>query len=79
MRSFLEQASASRQTATGIRKHASDPETSDFLVAFKLAERLEARAADLEYRWLTMGSTPKRREKAPSFLIRFQSRGRTAQ
>ena len=62
MRSFLEQAFLSRQTASEIRKHAPDRETPDLILALKLAERLEARAAELEYRWLTLGPTPKRRD-----------------
>ena len=62
MRSFLEQAFSSRQTASEVRKHALDRETTDLNLALKLAERLEARAAELEYRWVTLGPAPKRRD-----------------
>ncbi len=62
MRSFLEQAYSSRQMASEIRKHAVDRETPDLFLALKLAERLEARAAELEYRWWTIGPAPKRRD-----------------
>jgi hypothetical protein len=62
MRSFLEQAFSTRQTASEIRKHAPDRETPDLILALKLAEKLEARAAELEYRWWTLGPAPKRRD-----------------
>jgi hypothetical protein len=55
MRNFLEQADASRQAASEIRRHATDLEVPEPIMALKLAERLEVRAAELEYRWLTIG------------------------
>jgi hypothetical protein len=60
MRNLLEQADASRQTASVLRRQAPDLEVQELIVALKLAERLEARAAELEYRWLTVGSSLKR-------------------
>jgi hypothetical protein len=52
MRNILEQAGAARQAASEIRRHMTYPGGSDTPLALKDAERLEARAAELEYRWL---------------------------
>ena len=57
MRTLLEQAGASRQTAIELRRHATDLHAPDLIVSLKLAERLEARAATLEYQWLTIDSS----------------------
>jgi hypothetical protein len=59
MRNLLEQADASRRTASELRRHATDLEVPELIVTLKLAERLEVRAAELEYRWLTIGSPSK--------------------
>ena len=55
MKNILEQADAPRQTASELRRHATEPEVSEPMVAFKLAERLDVRAAEREHRWLTLG------------------------
>jgi hypothetical protein len=60
MRNLLEQADASRQMASVLRRQAPDLEAQELIVTLKQAERLEARAAELEYRWLTVGSSLKR-------------------
>ena len=56
MRNLLEQADASRQTASELRRLATDLEVPDLIVTLKQAERLEARAAELEYRWISISS-----------------------
>ena len=58
MWSFLEQAGAARQFACEIRRHVPDVHAVDMATALKTAERLEARAAELEYRWLTLPDRP---------------------
>ncbi len=58
MRGFLEQAGTARQSAGNIRRHLADVPAPEQSTALKLAERLEARAAELEYRWLTLPSSP---------------------
>ena len=59
MRNLLEQADSTREAATHLRRHATDPEVADLMEALKLAERLEARAAKLEYQWLIVGAHSK--------------------
>ena len=59
MRNLLEQADASRQTASELRQRATDLEVPELIVTLKLAERLEGHAAELEYRWLAIGSSSK--------------------
>jgi hypothetical protein len=54
MWSFLEQAGAARSTACEIRRHLWDVHPEDIASAARIAERLDARAAELEYRWLTL-------------------------
>ena len=61
MRNLIEQADVSRQAANHLRRHATDPEVLDLMETLKLAERLEVRAAKLEYQWLTVGATSKSR------------------
>jgi len=61
MRDFLEQADAARRVANEIRRHIHDHEAYDRICAVKLSERLDARAAELEYRWLTLPRKPIRR------------------
>ena len=58
MRDFLEQADAARRTANEIRRHIHDHEAYDRVIAAKHSERLDARAAELEYRWLTLPPPP---------------------
>jgi len=62
MRNLLEQADASRQSASELRRFATDLEVRDLIVTLKQAERLEVRAAELEYRWISIGSTPKSKQ-----------------
>ena len=54
MRSFLEQAGAARETASGIRRHVTDRDGSAMGPTLKRSERLDAQGAELEYRWLTV-------------------------
>jgi hypothetical protein len=59
MWNLLEQAHASRQSASELRRLAIDLEVTDLILTLKEAERLEVRAAELEYRWMSIGSPPK--------------------
>ena len=63
MRDFLEQAGDARRTANGIRRHLQDREALDRILAAKHCERLDARAAELEYRWLTLRRAPRDRAR----------------
>jgi len=58
MRDFLEQAGDARRTANEIRRHLQDHEPVDGFLATKESEWLDARAAELEYRWLTLRRAP---------------------
>ena len=54
MWSFLEQAGAAREAATGIRRHTADLDGSAMGPTLKRSNRLEAHGAELEYRWLAL-------------------------
>jgi hypothetical protein len=58
MWNFLEQAGAARQIACEIRRHVPEYDPMDMVTVMKQAERFEARAAELEYRWLTLPARP---------------------
>jgi hypothetical protein len=62
MRNLIEQADASRQSASELRRLAIELEVPDLIVTLKQAERLEVRAAELEYRWISIGSTLKSKQ-----------------
>jgi hypothetical protein len=65
MRGFLEQAGTARQTAGEIRRHLANLGASELNTARKLAERLEARAEELEYRWITLPAPGKAEPTKP--------------
>jgi hypothetical protein len=54
MRSFLEQADAAHEAATGIRRHMASLDGSNMGETLKRSDRLDAQGAELEYRWLTL-------------------------
>lgn len=58
MRDFLEQAGDARRSANDIRRHLQEHEAADRGFAAKQSERLDAHAAELEYRWLTLRRAP---------------------
>jgi hypothetical protein len=54
MWNFLDRAELARQAACERRRHLGDHDANDMAFAMKLADRFEAHAAELEYRWLTL-------------------------
>jgi hypothetical protein len=79
MRGFLEQAGTARQSAGNIRWHLADFSAPELSTAVKLAERLEARAAELEYRWLTLPSSPPNAGTTRPWLMYWRRRSRGTQ
>jgi hypothetical protein len=75
MRGFLEQAGTARQTAGEIRRHLADLGASEVNIARKLADRLEARAAELEYRWITLPVPAKAEPTRPWSMYWRRQRG----
>lgn len=61
MRSFLEQAGAAREAATGIRRHVASLDGPALGPTLKRSDRLEAQGAELEYRWLALTGERQRR------------------
>lgn len=53
---FLERADVARHAASDIRRHLYDHRASELGDALKHSEQLDARAAELEYRWIAQGS-----------------------
>jgi hypothetical protein len=76
MWNYLEQAGAARQIACEIRRHVPEYDAMDMVTVMKQAERFEARAAELEYRWLTLpGGAPLGRMRSAQRLRSFFHRG----
>jgi hypothetical protein len=61
MRSFLEQAGAARETATGLRRQMANLPSPEMDSTRKRCDRLDARGAELEYRWLALTGQPEKR------------------
>jgi len=57
MRMFLEQAYCARETATHIRQKVAELPAPQITEALKYSERLDARAAEFEYRWLSLSNS----------------------
>jgi hypothetical protein len=59
MWTFVEQAGVVRETATGLRRHSEHLPGDEIFTTLKLADRLEALAEALEYRWFTVVTGPR--------------------
>jgi hypothetical protein len=55
---LLDQADAARHAAADLRRHLHEVDATDLAAAQKMSERLDARAAELEYRWIALPSPP---------------------
>jgi len=57
---FLERADVARHAASDIRRHLEDHRASELGDALKHSERLDARAAELEYRWMALANSDRK-------------------
>jgi len=61
MWTLAEQAGAVREVASGLRRQSAQLAADEMFNTLKFAEKLEARAAALEYRWFAVLERPESR------------------